>query len=44
MTSDPEGEITPVEGINDRPSGEALKTPPESPVIVGVITESLDLQ
>ena len=34
MTSDPEGEITPVEGINDRPSGEALKIPPGVPDIM----------
>jgi len=33
-----------VEGIYDRPLGEALKTPPESPVISGEITESSDWQ
>ena len=37
MTSDPEGEITPVEELNDRHSGEALKIPTGVPEIVGVI-------
>jgi len=37
LTSDPEGEITPVDELNDRPSGKALKIPPGVPEIVGVI-------
>ena len=34
---DAEGEITPVEELNDRPSGEALKIPPGVLNIVGAI-------
>ena len=37
-----EGVIPPVEEFNDKPdAGMALKTPPVSPVMVGVITETL---
>ena len=37
---DPDGEIPPVLVFNVKPL-RALKTPPESPVMVGVITETL---
>jgi len=42
FTEDAVGEITPVVELIAKPAGEALKTPPASPVIVGVISERVD--
>ena len=44
FTDDAVGEITPVVELIVKPAGDALKTPPASPVIVGVISERVDWQ
>jgi hypothetical protein len=42
FTDDAVGEIIPVEELITKPAGEALKTPPVSPLIVGIISEKVD--